>query len=143
MLDTKIKEKLLKLLESFHLESEKYKLDYSIDSGTLLGAIRHDDIIPWDDDVDVLVVNTPKNIKALTKIFRSLKQLGIESIKNYFGFKLFLKDGKIISKNPWIEHVREFKKKNPDVKGRANISKKASKTYKKSKRDYYLSKFIS
>ena len=43
----------LDLLAKFLEVCNKYNLTYFADSGTLLGAIRHNGFIPWDDDIDV------------------------------------------------------------------------------------------
>ena len=38
---------------------KKHNVTYCIDGGTLLGAVRHQDIIPWDDDADIIVLKNP------------------------------------------------------------------------------------
>lgn len=40
---------------SFAEVCDKYNLKYCVMGGTLLGAIRHNGFIPWDDDFDVLM----------------------------------------------------------------------------------------
>lgn len=44
---------LMILLKEFERVCQKYGLRYYLICGSLLGAARHKDFIPWDDDVDV------------------------------------------------------------------------------------------
>ncbi|MCI8533939.1 MAG: LicD family protein [Lachnospiraceae bacterium] len=43
------------MLEKFDEICRKYSLTYYVYYGTLLGAVRHQGFIPWDDDIDVIM----------------------------------------------------------------------------------------
>lgn len=49
----KAKECLLQLLDKFVSVCEEYGLQYYLAGGSVLGAVRHNGFIPWDDDIDV------------------------------------------------------------------------------------------
>lgn len=51
----KYKSKLIAVFKAFIKVCEQYQLQYFCIGGTLIGAIRHQGLIPWDDDIDVVM----------------------------------------------------------------------------------------
>ncbi len=48
----------LEIMDYFHLWCEAHGIHYYITAGTLIGALRHKGFIPWDDDIDVVMLRS-------------------------------------------------------------------------------------
>lgn len=55
------------LLQEFHELCTAHGLKYSLGYGSLLGAVRHSGMIPWDDDIDIVMPR--KDYDRLSDLF--------------------------------------------------------------------------
>lgn len=69
--------RLLDLLVEFDSVCTRLGITWWIDSGTLLGAVRHGGFIPWDDDLDVCV---------LASDYRKIRKLLSSHLSSPFAF---------------------------------------------------------
>ncbi len=95
------------ILKDFIEICEENDLTYYMYAGSLLGAIRHNGFIPWDDDLDVIMFRD--DFEKFKKIFNSpndkYRLLANETEKDYFHLfsKLMLNNTKFEEK--WVNQV--------------------------------------
>ena len=69
----------LAILKEIDRICRKYKIQYLMDAGTLLGAVRHKGFIPWDDDADVAF--TRENYEKFKTVVRDELPEGMEFLE--------------------------------------------------------------
>lgn len=94
MNNSEIKNELLLILKEFINFCNTNNLRYSLDGGTLIGAVRHGGFIPWDDDIDVMMPREDYN--KFMELYNNESFFTLDSKKNKF---YHLPIGKLISKN--------------------------------------------
>ena len=60
---------MLYIMKKIHAVCVKHNIKYWLDYGTLLGAIRHDGFIPWDDDLDICMMR--EDFEKFNKVAQS------------------------------------------------------------------------
>jgi hypothetical protein len=75
------------LMKTFDELCRNHGIHYFVNGGTLLGAVRHQGIIPWDDDADVGIMLEDE--AKLIHLTEELRQRGIIFINNPSGLKDF------------------------------------------------------
>ena len=63
----------VKLLKNVTDILEKENIDYYLDFGTLLGAIRDKRLIPWDNDLDITILNS-KDFKKIPLVLKKIEK---------------------------------------------------------------------
>ncbi len=77
---------LYQLMKDIHELFDVHGICYWIESGTLLGAVRHKGIIPWDDDIDISVDR--KQEQKFLQLKPLLTQLGYTINPIQFGYQI-------------------------------------------------------
>lgn len=79
-----IQQESLKILDTVAALCDKLQLRYYLAYGTLIGAVRHQGFIPWDDDIDIMMPR--EDYRILLQYFQDhaeeLKPLEVFSIYN-------------------------------------------------------------
>lgn len=103
----KVQKETLKMLLWFDKICNENSLEYFLACGNVLGAVRHGGFIPWDDDIDVCMLE--KDYKKLEKLLLSNKYNNDSYIlqnhktdKGYYGFWSVIR----YVKSEFVENIR-------------------------------------
>lgn len=101
----KHKKILVETMKAFIAFCDKNNLKYYACAGTCLGAIRHNGIIPWDDDVDVLMPREDyfKFVSLNQKLYNSDYEIVSQGTPGYY-----LPFAKFVNKNTTIVETRDY-----------------------------------
>lgn len=97
---------------------EECEIPYFLEGGSLLGAVRHQDIIPWDDDIDICFLLN--DYDRLTEAFNQKldkDQYVIQSFYTDKNFDVTQPMIKVRKKNTYVEYDAKYFRNNCEENG--------------------------
>lgn len=64
----------LTMLEDIHTILNKHNIEFWLESGTLLGIVRENRLLPWDNDIDIAI--NEKSLPALLNVLPQISSAG-------------------------------------------------------------------
>jgi|SRR6185503_9659057 len=103
-IDPQVSTQFYHMLKQVDFLLKNKEVTYWLTAGSLLGAVRHQGMIPWDDDIDLAFFE--KDIGTIISLRSDIKKMGYEIFVNRDYLKIYLIDGQSISKEeggvyPW------------------------------------------
>lgn len=102
----KLHKTLCLMLEKLDRYFSYYGIDYSLTGGNLIGAIRHNGFIPWDDDMDIIMTRENYEKFKQTWLVHGIDGFSIEfecGETFHLNHTKILKDGTIFSSKEEME----------------------------------------
>ncbi len=94
---------MLKILKEIHRVCEENNIQYFLSDGTLLGAVRHNGFIPWDDDLDIGMMR--EDYDKFCKIANSKFSEDFFLQSNKTDSNYYLSYAKVVLRNTlWVEN---------------------------------------
>lgn len=85
---------LVEMMDAIHCFCKSHSIKYYLTGGTLLGAVRHQGFIPWDDDIDIAMPRV--DYERFLKEFKETDRYKVVCLNNSPGY--YLQFSKIIDK---------------------------------------------
>ena len=98
--------RMLDILAAVDKVCKKYSIRYWLASGTLIGAMRHNGFIPWDDDLDIEMMRSDylKFLKvAAAELPSDMALQSMDTDENYFYFYAKVRD-----RNSYMEELNHY-----------------------------------
>lgn len=87
-----LKQSILGIMDEIHNFCTEHKIQYFLMQGTLLGSVRHQGFIPWDDDLDIGMFR--EDYEKFCRLFHSDKHYALKCIQRDADY--YLPFGKVI-----------------------------------------------
>lgn len=103
-----IQSRILEIAVEFDCFCRKNDINYFVCGGTLLGGVRHQDFIPWDDDFDVAMLRS--DFDKFTKLWEDTARLKLMSRGGVYGHNKYGCPLKLSSKTEYLEEIGDKKR---------------------------------